>query len=208
MVRRTPEEAAKTRQALLQSALEVFSEKGAANGTLKEVAVRAQVTHGALYWHFKDRAALLRGLFEHSELPFDQHYLEQLQASRQDALEALEGYLLGLLRDIPGQPQWRKVYRLFYSGSDTCNELAALGELRREALEQPLEHIRHFLKLARKQGLIGLKKRQLDPMASAIFCLLVGVLQSAQLTPELFACENQGPLLVRNCVDGLRASIK
>ncbi|GGO77787.1 TetR family transcriptional regulator [Marinobacterium nitratireducens] len=208
MVRRSPQEAEKTRQALLQSALDVFSEKGAANGTLKEVAARAQVTHGALYWHFKDRAALLQGLFEHSELPFDQHYLEQLQASRQDALEALEGYLLGLLRDIHTQPHSHKVYRLFYSGSDTCAELAGLAGLRREALEQPLEHIHHFLKLARKQGLIGLKKRQLDPMASAIFCLLVGVLQSAQLTPELFSCDNQGALLVRSCIDGLRASAK
>lgn len=208
MARRTPEEAARTRQALLQAALEVFSEQGAASGTLKEVAARAQVTHGALYWHFKDRAALLQGLFEQAALPFDRFYLEQLQASRQDALQALEGYLLTVLRDVAADEQARRIFRLFYSGSDTCRELAALAPLRREALEQPLEHIRHFLKLARKQNLIGLKKRQLEPMARSIFCLLFGVLQSAQLTPELFSVSEQGALLVRNCLDGLRTTVR
>ena len=206
MARRTPEEAANTRRALLQAALDVFSEQGAANGTLKEVAARAEVTHGALYWHFKDREVLLRELFLYSELPFERHYLEQLQAARQDALTALESYVLAVLHEIAGNEQSRKVFRLFYTGSDTCKELAALAPLRCEALEQPLEHIRQFLKLARKQGQTGLKKRQFEPMSRAIFSLLFGLLQSSQLVPELFSSEQQGPLLVRNCLDGLRVS--
>lgn len=205
MVRRSPEEAAETRRGLLQAALEVFSEKGAGQGTLKEVAARAGVTHGALYWHFANRQALLQALFEQLALPFEAHYLEQLQASRQQALEALEGYLLGLLREISQDPQASRLYRLFYTGSDSCPELAALAPQRTLALEQPVGHIHHFLKQARKQQLTSLKKRQLEPMARSICCLLIGVLQSAWLAPPLFSWQEQGRLLIANCRAGLAA---
>ncbi|MFC6670433.1 TetR/AcrR family transcriptional regulator [Marinobacterium aestuariivivens] len=205
MVRRSAEEAAQTRQALLQAALEVFSEKGAGNGTLKEVAARAGVTHGALYWHFNNREAVLQALFDEAALPFEPHYLEQLQASRQHALEALEAYLLGVLRDISDDERARQLYRLFYTGSDTCPELAALAPRRQQVLQQPVAHIQHFLKQARKQKQVGLKKRDLEPMARAICCLLIGVWQSAWLAPSLFSWQEQGRLLIGNCRAGLAA---
>ncbi|ANG61059.1 hypothetical protein A8C75_00375 [Marinobacterium aestuarii] len=203
MARRTPQEAEQTRQALLMAALEVFSQRGAATATLKDVATHAGVTHGALYWHFKNRDALLEALFQRVSLPFDRHYLEQLQASRQQALNALEGYLLGLLREITGDAQAQQVYQLFYAGNDSCAGVAALAQQRQRALNQGVGHIHYFLKQARKQQLVGLKKSQLEPMAKSICCLLLGVVQSLLLAPELFSCREQGSLLVRSCLRGL-----
>lgn len=203
MARRTPQEAEETRQALLLAALDIFSARGAATASLKEVATQAGVTHGALYWHFNNREALLDALFERFSLPFDRHYLEQLQASRQQALDALEGYLLGLLRDISGDGQAQRVYRLFYAGNDSCAGVAALAEQRQQALGQCVGHIHYFLKQARKQQLTGLKKSQLEPMAKSICCLLLGVVQTVLLAPQLFSCREQGALLVRSCLRGL-----
>jgi AcrR family transcriptional regulator len=203
MARRTPQEAAQTRQALLMAALEVFSERGATTATLKDVAARAGVTHGALYWHFKNREALLEGVFQQVPLPFDRHYLEQLQASRQQALAALEAYLLGLLREIAGDVRIRRAYRLFYTGSDNGDAVVTLAGQRQRALAQCVGHIHYFLKQARKQQLTGLKKSQLEPMARSICCLLLGVMQAMLLDPELFSCKEQGPLLVRSCLRGL-----
>ncbi len=203
MARRTPQEAEQTRQALLMAALEVFSERGAATATLKDVANHAGVTHGALYWHFKNRDALLAALFERVALPFDRHYLEQLQAARQQALDALEAYLLGLMKDITEDAQSRRIYRLFYAGNDSCAGVAALAEQRQHALSQGVSHVHYFLKQARKQQLVGLKKSQLEPMAKSIICLLLGIVQSLLLAPQLFSLREQGPLLVRSCLRGL-----
>ena len=52
-MRRTKEEAAATRQAVLDAALIVFSDKGYAATNLDDIAAQAGVTRGAIYWHFK-----------------------------------------------------------------------------------------------------------------------------------------------------------
>ncbi|TMR88150.1 TetR/AcrR family transcriptional regulator [Nonomuraea basaltis] len=57
-MRRTAEEAAETRNALLRAALAVFAERGYAAATLAGIAARAGVTRGAAYHHFTDKATL------------------------------------------------------------------------------------------------------------------------------------------------------
>lgn len=51
-MRKTKSEAEKTRQHLLDAALEVFWRKGVTSASLQEIAEEAGVTRGALYWHF------------------------------------------------------------------------------------------------------------------------------------------------------------
>jgi AcrR family transcriptional regulator len=61
---RRAEHIADTRAALVQTARELFADKGyAATGT-EEIVARARVTRGALYHHFGDKAALFRAVME------------------------------------------------------------------------------------------------------------------------------------------------
>lgn len=62
MVRKCKEDAEKTRQAVLESALDVFSEKGFAKATFDEIAARAGFTKGAVYWYFRNKADLVAAL--------------------------------------------------------------------------------------------------------------------------------------------------
>ena len=62
MVRKSKEDAEKTRQAVLESALDVFSEKGYAKTTFDEIAARAGFTKGAVYWYFRNKADLVAAL--------------------------------------------------------------------------------------------------------------------------------------------------
>jgi AcrR family transcriptional regulator len=57
-MKRTNEEAAATRDAVVVAALEVFADHGYAAATLADVAERANVTRGAVYHHFADKADL------------------------------------------------------------------------------------------------------------------------------------------------------
>ncbi len=62
MVRRTKEDAALTREQLLNAAQGVFLEKGYVGSTLEDIAQQAGTTRGAIHWHFGNKAELFNTL--------------------------------------------------------------------------------------------------------------------------------------------------
>jgi TetR/AcrR family acrAB operon transcriptional repressor len=61
-VRRTKEDALATRQAILQSALDTFYERGYSKTTFDEIAHRINLTKGAVYWHFRNKPDLVAAI--------------------------------------------------------------------------------------------------------------------------------------------------
>lgn len=70
MARKTKAEAAATREALLDAAEEVFFAKGVARTSLEQIARHADLTRGAVYWHFKNKGDLFMALVERVRMPF------------------------------------------------------------------------------------------------------------------------------------------
>ncbi|MFR9729144.1 TetR/AcrR family transcriptional regulator [Saccharopolyspora sp. MS10] len=64
---RRVEHTERTRQALVTSAVALFTKKGYAGTSLDEIAKRARVTKGALYHHFNGKQALFEAAFEEVE---------------------------------------------------------------------------------------------------------------------------------------------
>jgi AcrR family transcriptional regulator len=60
-------EARATRDALVQAALELFTERGYSAVGTEEIVARAKVTRGALYHHFEDKRDLFRAVHERVE---------------------------------------------------------------------------------------------------------------------------------------------
>ncbi|MFF4020785.1 ScbR family autoregulator-binding transcription factor [Streptomyces sp. NPDC001843] len=54
----------RTRRAVIEAAASVFAERGYAAATIAEILERAEVTKGALYFHFDSKEALARGVIE------------------------------------------------------------------------------------------------------------------------------------------------
>lgn len=54
-MRKTKEEALLTKKIIVSKAVKLFKQKGFIATTLEEIAVEANVTRGAIYWHFKDK---------------------------------------------------------------------------------------------------------------------------------------------------------
>ena len=64
MARRTKEDANRTREGILSSALDLFLEKGYQRTTFEDVAERLNMTKGAVYWHFETKESLLLALID------------------------------------------------------------------------------------------------------------------------------------------------
>jgi AcrR family transcriptional regulator len=74
-------EAQATRDALVQAALELFTERGYSGVGTEEIVARATVTRGALYHHFADKRDLFRAVFERVEEDLMERIGAQMEAT-------------------------------------------------------------------------------------------------------------------------------
>ena len=71
MARKTKEEALKTREGIIEASIELFLKRGVSRTSLSDIAKRAGVTRGAIYWHFNNKEDLLGALWTQLLLPFE-----------------------------------------------------------------------------------------------------------------------------------------
>lgn len=109
-MRRTKEEAEKTRRVIMTAALKRFDRSGISNTTLDEIAKAAGVTRGAIYWHFSGKKALLHAIREEMSLTL-LHQVEFTLLDRGAAapLGRVSRFLLGLLEKLESHKQVRLV---------------------------------------------------------------------------------------------------
>lgn len=96
MARRTRAEMEETRQQLITSARQAFSEHGYADTSMDELTAQAGFTRGALYHHFGDKKGLLQAVVEQIDAEMDAR-LHTISSSADDAWEGFcarcRGYL-------------------------------------------------------------------------------------------------------------------
>ncbi len=202
MARRTREEAEQTRRQLLATGLKLFSEQGVEATTLKQIAQVAGVTHGALYWHFRNRADLLQQIHHAWMLPFEPVWLEQCQALQQDALAALKLYLLGVLDGFEQDAEACALYRVFYQPVVLCNDLQPLSDSLEQNRELWLDQLRRFLKQARKQKQLRKKPDPVE-LAFTLQQAMNGLLHEWLRTGRRFGLKVRGEQLVELLFAGL-----
>lgn len=78
------EQSERTRRALIGVARDMFTEQGYAQTATEELVQRAGVTRGALYYHYRDKAALFKAVFEEERTALIQAVLERIQAAEGD----------------------------------------------------------------------------------------------------------------------------
>lgn len=100
-MRRSAEDAAKTRVTLLEAALLSFEEKGWRGATFEYVAQRAGVTRGALHHHFSSKSVLLSDALEWGWAEYGHRiFVDETVSSRTtEWLSALLSEFVVLLRD-------------------------------------------------------------------------------------------------------------
>ncbi len=89
------------RGAWLREALEVLRESGVDHVKVEPLAKRLGVTKGSFYWHFKDRADLLRALPDHWVKAQTEPVLAHAEAAEGGPLEKMRAVLEFLAHEDP-----------------------------------------------------------------------------------------------------------
>ena len=92
MARRTKEEAEQTRKDIALAALEVFCEKGYSKTTFDEIAKRINLTKGAVYWHFRNKADILTAIIRKA-FEITRKEIEQRIPNKVDSIRVIQQYL-------------------------------------------------------------------------------------------------------------------
>ncbi len=124
MVKKTREEALATRDSLLAAALQVFRERGVAHTRLSDVAERAGVTRGAIYWHFKDKAELFQAVCERGTMPVEALLAEASQNAQRDPLATVRQLALMALTQLAQHPDTQAMFDVIFHKCEFTEELA------------------------------------------------------------------------------------
>ena len=109
MVRKTKEEALETRARILATAEQIFSEQGVAHTSLQDIAVAANVTRGAIYWHFKNKIDLLDAMVQRVKTPMEEGLRRSSDVSASDPLGQLRQSATETLNLVREDPSARRV---------------------------------------------------------------------------------------------------
>jgi AcrR family transcriptional regulator len=96
MPRRKAEEAAKTRQRIIDAALTLFAEHGFANVSTTQISTAAGVTDGALFHHFKSKTALFSIIAE--VLLTEIH--KEIYRSAANANDPVDAFMIGARKTL------------------------------------------------------------------------------------------------------------
>ena len=166
MARRTKEESARTRERLIAAAREAFERHGYAGATLEQIARTAGLTRGALYFHFPDKAALLRAMREQVDLPLiDRVGLELPAEAGVDALAAIERFMLAVVTAIEQCETIRGTLQILFFHCEYVDALEPELALRHRRHAELCERLREAYRRAAAEGLL---RSQVDPGLAAL----------------------------------------
>lgn len=195
-MKRVKEEAEKTREDILNSAVRIFSEKGVACSTLDEIAKAAGVTRGAVYWHFENKMQIFEALHERLHRPFVSMVLEDLERDHPEPLEQLRDLYITLLLDLEKNEQKKQALILFMLKNNYVGELAKYREEHRRKKAENMQLFQRYFEKAKK---VGKLPPGTDPalLTQAMSCFMKGILFEYLDNPEDFDLKNKAPKLVR-----------
>jgi TetR/AcrR family acrAB operon transcriptional repressor len=204
MARRTKEEAAATRDSILDAAEKLFVEQGVSRTTLQHIASAAGVTRGAIYWHFDDKGALFNAMMERATLPLEAAMQLLDQSDAADPLDDLCEYVLEVFRVTVDNPQARRVFEIATLKMEFVDELDAVRVRRNQSLAGWMARAEGRIRLAINRGQISSKVVP-RVVALGMWAMIDGLIRNWLLDPSSFDLMEVGRELVGAHVEGLRA---
>lgn len=205
MARKTKEDAERTYIALLDAAEQLFFDKGVARTTLADIAAAAGMTRGAIYWHFKDKSAVLRALFEQAMLPMEAMLAELDICSEVDPLGALRHMNVQSLITLAQSPRQQRIFSIMFHKCENLGEVMGVMDHEVACRDECQTRVERLLG---KAVSLGQLPADTDAFMSQqiIQNFIVGTMREWLLNPARYALDKAAPAMVDVLLAGLRAS--
>ena len=202
-MRRTKEEAAKTRQDLLDAALSVFSQKGYEATRLEDVAQAAEVTRGAIYHHFGSKTDLFIALIEDASTQGGAA-VEGAIAAGGTFVEITRRVLVRTMKLLEENRRFREIMALSLFKAGGSPELDTLTRQRHDQARTQVEQLAGFFRAGIEQGEL---RADLDPavMGRAILAYQNGLSMLWLSNQEAFSIQAQAEQLADVFLHGILA---
>lgn len=186
-MKRTHAEALQTKQAIINAARKIFTQRGFAKATLSDIAREANVTRGAIYWHFDDKSELLSALLE------DEATRVNIYTTLRQAVEDNQRDPLGTLKRWALYHLTEDAERLFISNLASTVDQAMVYTGNSDVREKVIDMIRDRTAVvsAALRSAVAQKQLPIDLDVEAATCLLCSFLSGIIDLYRLGLLENQ-----------------
>jgi TetR/AcrR family acrAB operon transcriptional repressor len=206
MARRTKEEALATRHRILDAAEVLFERCGVSRTSLHDIAQAADVTRGAIYWHFKDKADLFNAMMERATMPLEDSMAGASRAPDEDPLDFLQRRLVDALRLTATHPQTRRVFEIATHKVEYVDELLAVRDRHLAGRNECLAECERELKAAMRRGQLE-SKTSARTLALGLHAMVDGLIQNWMLDPDAFDLVRVGRQVLQAYLSGLRTVV-
>ena len=193
-MRRTKEDAAKTRQSLVDAALKLFGQRGYSGTTLRLIADEAGCSRGPIYWHFANKEELFEEILAYSQVP-----LEQMVATHQnsrDPEQAADAFSRQWLRLLIDDSYFRQSFEIFLNKTE-FTEAVSNTLVRERALTASLiatfaSWVRRYRRENKLKGATSA-----NTVALSMYAYLMGITQSWLFDSGITDLDNNLDFFVR-----------
>jgi TetR/AcrR family acrAB operon transcriptional repressor len=205
-MRKTKEDAEITKQAILNAAVVLFSEHGVANTSLEKIAKAANVTRGAVYWHFANKQEIFEALHDQLHAPFIQVITDGLETVSANAIEQLEEVCTNVLIDLERNQTKKKIATLFLLRCDYSGEFAHSKDRYNEKKKQKNLTLSKYFDKAIAQGIIPDTTNSML-LTIGISAYLRGIAVEYLENPDAFSLQDNAASLIAFYFASLKAYI-
>ncbi|GAA4023989.1 TetR family transcriptional regulator [Actimicrobium antarcticum] len=185
MSRSTKEEALETRSRILDAAENIFHANGVTRTSLADVALAANVTRGAIYWHFKNKGDLFNAMCERVHLPMEAMIRKTADHSERDPLKLLRAAFLFAIREIVHNPHARKVFEVIFHKCELVDVDDPIWTRQHECFIGGMDNIERLLREACAMGQLP---ADLDTHLGAVslHAMVDGLINNWLFSPQSF----------------------
>ncbi|MDH7794144.1 MULTISPECIES: TetR family transcriptional regulator [unclassified Beijerinckia] len=148
MARRTKAEAEETKSRILDAAEKLFFELGVTQTSLERIAEEANVTRGAIYWHFADKIELFQAMHQRVRLPQEDIILNTANEGHPDPLRFLEDIAIDCVHTLASDTRMQHVYTILLMRCEYVGDMTQALERQKQASEKMSLHIAQLFRMA------------------------------------------------------------
>lgn len=193
-MRRTKEDAEKTRRKIVEVALQLFSSNGYTNTTLAKIATEAGFSRGPIYWHFNNKDELFEEVLSFSQQPLAD-LIDQARGELEHPLRAIHEFAEQWLRLLVDNRWHRQSFEILLNKTELTSTMERTLKRERKLTRDVVSVLTNLVTQAQQKRLIS-TRHGAGELGLLCYTYLMGITQTWLFSPRLFKLEQEIPFFL------------